>query len=244
MIHLVLQFAVGGFATATALASYATFAPRSRIWGPVISHGTTDGKPRVALTFDDGPTAGATDCILDILQEFQVKAAFFVIGRNVEREPQLLRQIDAEGHLIGNHTYDHLRWGAASHGQFWREQLDKTDDAIERVIGRRPLLFRPPIGHKTPFTIGACRQSGHSLVTWNARGWDGLATTTSQQILHHVLPSCRPGAIVMLHDGAEPGRRRDASPTIDALRPIIKSLRERGIEPVRLDELTGLRAYA
>src|ERR1700743_576148 len=111
MNHSTLAHAlIGGGVAITAISaftSYGTFVPRGQLWGPVIWKGTSGGPPRVALTFDDGPTAGATDRVLDLLADLNVRAAFFVIGRNVEREPDLLRRIDAEGHLIGNHTYDH-----------------------------------------------------------------------------------------------------------------------------------------
>lgn len=246
MLDLSLQFAVGGGIAAAAmagLASYATFVPGSRIWGPVVWKGASDGPPRVALTFDDGPTAGATDRILDILGELNVKAAFFVIGRNVEREPRLLRRLDVEGHLVGNHTFDHSRWSSMGQGRFWRGQIEKTDDAIERVLGRRPLLFRPPVGHKTPFTMAAARESGHTVVTWGVRAWDGVPTT-AERIVGHVVPRCQAGAIVVLHDGIEPTRPRDPSASIAAVKPLVAAIRQRGLEPVRLDELTELRGYA
>src|SRR5437016_2530000 len=79
--------------------------PSGWLWGKVISRGTKDGPPRIALTFDDGPTPGGTDRILDLLAELKAPATFFVIGQNVEGYPDLLRRIDAEGHLIGNHTF-------------------------------------------------------------------------------------------------------------------------------------------
>src|SRR2546421_4603069 len=93
------------------VAARGTFVPTSRVWGPLISHGDRNDPPRVALTFDDGPTPGSTDRVLDIIGELNVKAAFFVIGRNVENNADLLARIDAEGHLIGNHSFDHSHWG-------------------------------------------------------------------------------------------------------------------------------------
>jgi peptidoglycan/xylan/chitin deacetylase (PgdA/CDA1 family) len=116
MIHSPLPIAlIGTGIAATAISAYTaygTFVPRGQLWGPVVWKGSSDGPGRVALTFDDGPTAGATDRVLDLLAELNVKAAFFLIGRNVEREPDLARRIVADGHLVGNHTYDHSRWSA------------------------------------------------------------------------------------------------------------------------------------
>jgi peptidoglycan/xylan/chitin deacetylase (PgdA/CDA1 family) len=180
---------------------------------------------------------------LDLLAELRVRATFFLIGRNVDREPELARRIDAEGHLIGNHTYDHWHWGALHRGAYWREQVKRGSEAIERVLGKRPLLFRPPIGHKTPYTMAGARLHGSAVVTWSVRAWDGIPTTP-QRIVEHVVPRCGPGAIVVLHDGVEPGRQRDPSATLGAIRPLVKSLRDRKLEPTRLDELTGLRPYA
>ncbi|HZL37992.1 MAG TPA: polysaccharide deacetylase family protein [Tepidisphaeraceae bacterium] len=227
---------VGGAGALLGVGAYATFVPQSGVWGPVIYRGTSDDPPRVALTFDDGPTAGATDRVLDILGELDVKAAFFVIGRNVEREPQLLARMAAQGHLIGNHSYDHSRWGIFGQYRYWREQIARTDTAIERVLGQKSTMFRPPMGQKTPHIMSAARQTGHAVVTWNVRGWDGLATTTPR-ILRRILPQCRPGSIILLHDGTEPGRRRDASPTIAAIKPLVLELRARGLEVGSLAEM-------
>jgi peptidoglycan/xylan/chitin deacetylase (PgdA/CDA1 family) len=241
-LAILLPTLAATFAAGVGGLSYGTFVPGSRIWGPVIWRGTSDGPPRVALTFDDGPTAGATDRVLDVLGELGVKAAFFVIGRNVERHPDLLRRIDADGHVVGNHTFDHSHWGSMRRGRFWREQIDRTNQAIERVLGRRPALFRPPIGHKNPYTMAAARDAGQAVVTWSIRAMDGLPTTP-QRILNRLLPGRRAGDILILHDGIEPGRKRDPSATIAAVRPLVLSLRERGLEPVRLDELIGLAPY-
>lgn len=244
MIDPLIPLSIGGALAAglAGFASYATFVPGNRIWGPVVWHGPRDGLPRVALTFDDGPTAGATDRVLDLLGELNVKAAFFVIGRNVEREPELLLRIDREGHLIGNHTYDHWRLASTQRGEYWREQVEKADLAIERVLGRRPTMFRPPIGHKTPYTMAAAHEFGHAVVTWTVRAWDGMQTTP-QKIVSRVLPRCRPGAIVVMHDGVEPDRPRDPSPTLAAVKPLVAALRDRGLAPVRLDELISIPGY-
>jgi peptidoglycan-N-acetylglucosamine deacetylase len=235
--------AAGALALSAPIVSHGLFAPSSCVWGKVISCGTAQGPPRVALTFDDGPTPVGTDRVLDLLAELKVSATFFVIGRNVECCPDLLRRIDAEGHLIANHTFDHSHWGIFGHARWWQDQILRTDDAIERVIGRRPAMFRPPIGHKTPSTLLAVRRTGHALVTWNVRSFDAMARATPTRILDRLMPQCGAGDIVLLHDGVEPHRKRDPSATVQAVRPLITGLREQGIQPVRLDELTGLPAY-
>lgn len=231
-------------AAVAGLASRATFVPKSKIWGSLIWEGSCENPPRVALTFDDGPTPGATDRLLDKLDELNIKAAFFAIGRNAERAPALLRRIDQAGHVIGNHTFDHSRYCAFGFTRYWREQMTRADDAISQAIGKRPRLFRPPIGHKTPHTMLAAKATDHVIVTWTDRSWDGLASMTSERIVDHIVPRSRAGTIIVMHDGVEPGRQRDPSATLNALGPMVAGLRARGLEPARLDELINIPAYA
>ena len=112
-----------------ALAAYGTFVPDSSLWGTVTSRAAGVKDDRIALSFDDGPTPGASDRVLDLLGELGVKASFFVIGQNVVRAPRLLERMDAEGHLIGNHSFDHSHWAMWGGRNYWQEQVDKTDEA-------------------------------------------------------------------------------------------------------------------
>jgi peptidoglycan/xylan/chitin deacetylase (PgdA/CDA1 family) len=226
------------------VSAYGTFAPASQVWGSVISRGPAGAGPAVALTFDDGPTPGATDAILDELRDLGVVAAFFVIGCNAARSPELVGRMHAEGHVIGNHTYDHSHYGLMRRGRYWRRQLDATDAVIEGIVGRRPALFRPPMGIKTPHVMAAARRSGHAVVTWNRRAMDGVMTDTPH-ILRRLLGPSRPGDILMLHDGLEPhARRRDPAATVAAVRPLVAGLRAKGLEIRRLDHLLRLPAHA
>lgn len=225
------------------VAAYATFAPRSAFWGPVISRAAGAGAPHVALTFDDGPTPGSTDRILDVLGEAGVRAAFFVVGRNAARWPQIVRRMDAEGHVVGNHTWDHAHFGVFRRAAYWDRQVARTNDIIIEIIGRRPALFRPPMGIKTPHIAAAARGAGHAVVTWSLRAMDGVATDAAH-IVGRLVPTARRGDILLLHDGLEPNARRtDTSATEAAVRPLIMGLREKGLEPRRLDAMLGIDAY-
>lgn len=238
-------FALGGLAAglvAVTAIVRATFGPRSRIWGPLISRGPVIGPPRVALTFDDGPSPGPTDAILNILRDEGAPAAFFVIGRNITGAPQLLKRMHAEGHLIGNHTYDHAHWGAFLGSDYWDQQIRRTDDLIEDLIGVRCATFRPPLGIKTFWLTGVLKHRGQKMVTWSSKARDGV-TTTVDEILARLLPRASAGEILLLHDGIDPHSPRDPQPSIDCLRPLIRALREKGFEIVRLDELVGIEAY-
>jgi len=236
--HSIESLAITG-ATAgaiTATFSYVTFGPRCGIWGPVVFRGATTGAPTVALTFDDGPLPGSTERVLDVLAELEVKAAFFVIGRRAREHPDLLRRIHHEGHLIGNHSFNHRGLGFLGGVRYWRSQLERTDAAIEAAVGLRPRLFRPPLGIKTPAIVRAA--AGRTIVTWTRRGFDGVSTNP-RRILRRLVPHARPGDILALHDGLSPQSRRNPTQTIDALRPLIDGLRARNLRFARLDDLIG-----
>ena len=222
-------------------ALHATFVPGSTLWCRNISRGTNAGN-RVALTFDDGPSPGCTEAVLDVLKREGVPAAFFVIGRNVQQNPALLRRVHSAGHLIGNHTFDHDHFSVFYGYKYWIDQLQRTDEVIAKAIGERPRLFRPPMGFKSVFTAAAARRLDYRIVTWSRRGKDGIATS-AENILARLAQQTVPGDIVTLHDGLDPHCSRTPEMTVKALPSLIASLRQRGIEFARLDELIGTDAY-
>jgi peptidoglycan/xylan/chitin deacetylase (PgdA/CDA1 family) len=241
ILGLAWPAAVGGTAAVAALAG-GTFAPASSFWGPVVSRARPTAAG-VALTFDDGPTPGATDRVLDALADLRAKATFFVVGHNARKHPDLVSRMHAEGHIVGNHTLDHAHFGLMRRRVYWQRQIRETDEIIRQVIGRRPALFRPPMGIKTLHTARAAAASGHVMVTWSRRALDGVATS-SERIVRRLGPTSKPGDILLLHDGIEPhARPRDPGATVAALRPLVATLRSRGLEPRPLDELLGLPAY-
>jgi peptidoglycan/xylan/chitin deacetylase (PgdA/CDA1 family) len=237
-----LALAAGIPLAATAATAYTFIAPRSTFWGPVIHRGD-DSQPRYALTFDDGPTADSTARILDTLGELAAPAAFFVIGRNVERAPDLVRRMYDKGHIVANHSYDHSHFGMMRMGWYWDRQFLRTDALIREIIGQKPTLFRPPMGVRQGHIMSAARRHGHTVITWSRRGLDGI-TTTADRIVHRLAPTTQPGDILILHDGVEPNQKRDPAPTVAAIRPLIQRLRDRGLEPARLDELIAVSPYA
>jgi peptidoglycan/xylan/chitin deacetylase (PgdA/CDA1 family) len=229
-------------AAAGALA-YVSVAPKSQFWGPVVHRGDTAGVPRYALTFDDGPSRESTSQILDILSETNAKAAFFVIGVNARRNPDIIKRMHAEGHVIANHSFDHSHLGVFRTRRYWERQVQETDDLIQNIIGIKPAFFRPPMGIRTGHVQNAARRNGHTLITWSRRGIDGVATTP-QRIVARLADSTCPGDILVLHDGIDPHLRRDPSATVAAVGPLILALRNRGLMPVPLDELIGIAPYA
>jgi peptidoglycan/xylan/chitin deacetylase (PgdA/CDA1 family) len=223
-----------GFSSIGGLITYTTIAPACQFFGPVISRVSNETN-RIALTFDDGPTPGGTDAILDILRGAQIHATFFVIGANVQKNPDLLRRIHAEGHAIGNHTWHHHHHAWLGTKKYWRDEIARTDDAIEQITGARPRYFRPPIGIKTPFTLAVAKELNHPTITWSRRARDGIPTTAKKILAR--FSALRPGDIAILHDGTSPIFPRTPAATIGALPLLLEMLRRQNLQPVRLDEL-------
>jgi peptidoglycan/xylan/chitin deacetylase (PgdA/CDA1 family) len=206
-----------------------------QLFAPAILRGAADGN-RIALTFDDGPCSGYTEQILDILRQHDVKATFFVCGQNVERSPELLRRVQAEGHTIGNHGYSHPFPFFRSRAFFARE-IDLTQKAIEKVTGKRPRFFRPPFGARWLGLQPVLQSQGLSLVNWSDTGYDWKLDTAG--IVRETLRTLGPGSIVLLHDGRRtyPPERVDRSATVKALPAILEEAVKAGFTFVSLEEL-------
>jgi peptidoglycan/xylan/chitin deacetylase (PgdA/CDA1 family) len=238
-----LELGSAAFATTFGAVTWISLSPRNQFWGRVHARGPASSPARYALTFDDGPTRGPTDAVLDTLRDLRAPAAFFVVGVNARRCPDLLLRMRDEGHLIANHTLDHDHFSILRRRRYWERQIGETDRIIEEVAGLKPAMFRPPMGFKTPHSMRAARRRGHSVITWSRRAVDGVVTT-QEKILDRLVPHTTAGEIVLLHDGLEPHAfRRDPAATIAALKPLVSRLRDRGLEPARLDELLNLSPY-
>lgn len=157
---------------------------------------------KIAITFDDGPNPDYTPKVLQLLSDYNAKASFFCIGKHVKKYPELLRQIHAEGHDIGNHSYTHSTTIDFKSTEGWLGELKKTDQAIFKVTGVKSMLFRPPYGVTTPHLANAIKVTGHQVIGWNIRPFD-TALGNRNLILKRVLNQVKPGAIVLLHDKHE-----------------------------------------
>ncbi|MGH7245227.1 MAG: polysaccharide deacetylase family protein [Phycisphaerales bacterium] len=239
-----LPLIAGGLIGAAAIAVlvHGTVVPQSRLLMPVLSRAANPALPRVALTFDDGPWPEATGAILDLLKANCIHAAFFVIGQNAVRWPDLVRRMHDEGHIVGNHTFDHHRFGSFRGLSYWRDQLARTDNAVSSIIGLRPALFRPPMGIKSPLLAAILRETAHTPVTWNRRGLDGV-DAQPETIVRNVTQKLRAGDIMLLHDGRDSASRRDAQSTVAALPEVIRSTRARELEFVSLSDHLAVQPY-
>jgi peptidoglycan/xylan/chitin deacetylase (PgdA/CDA1 family) len=218
---------IGGAAlagVAGAAAFYATAGVRAQWLGRTDWKGRTDTNA-VALTFDDGPGPD-TDSILDTLGELNLRAAFFVVGQQVERYPSIARRILAEGHEIGNHSLSHPNFLSQSSART-REQLARTQRIIEDATGVTASLARPPYGVKTPSYFTAARALGLRIVQWSVAGFD-WKPLTAERVASHVLGGARPGAIVLLHDADSEGKRNRRA-TMASIPIIADGLHARGL---------------
>ena len=213
---------------------YAFHVPSSQLLGPSLVRGPVDGG-RVSLTFDDGPTAPFTDQILDILRERKVPATFFLCGKNVQRVPESACRIQSEGHTLGNHTYSHPYLYFLSRNKM-AEEIDRTQEVIERATGDRPKLFRPPYGAPWFGLHPLLRERGLQMVQWSVSGHDWKYDTDA--IIRSIMTGLGPGSIILLHDGREPlpPGRFDQSSTVKALSTIIDRAREEGLRFVPITD--------
>jgi len=210
----------------------ATYAVRSQWLGPTDWHGRRDTRS-VALTFDDGP-AIETERILDILAERKLHASFFMIGKHVERLPDIARRVADHGHEIGNHSYSHCLLLFQSSRETQR-QLKRAQTSISGVTGVHPRFARPPFGVRTRPYFAATTSLGLRTVQWDVAGFD-WKNRSAERIASAVLRCVRAGSIILLHDGDSEGKRNRRQ-TVLALPLIIDGLRSRGLQIVPLAEL-------
>lgn len=210
---------------------------RNRI-GVIYWHGDAK-QSKIALTFDDGPNEPYTSQILDTLKTFDIKATFFLIGKNVELYPETAKRIVKEGHTIGNHTYSHpdLRFKPKSQIEY---QIKKAEEAISKTTGIKPYLFRPPYGVDNPWVLAMAEKMDYVIIKWSVSGSNGGIEIKSDKILKKVLKGTKNGSIVLLHDGNRLIKKAGRSQIVKALPLIIESLQEEGYQFVTVPQLLGL----
>lgn len=189
-------------------------------------------RPRVALTFDDGPNAAATARVLDLLRECDARATFFVVGQRVEAggasAAALLRRMHAEGHEIGNHSWSHPNISRLSHAAI-RDQVERTQGAVARACGVRPVLFRPPGGAMDFAAVRSLAGTEiRDVIMWSVDPTD-WARPGRERIWRRVADAAQDGSIILLHDTHEE--------TVRALPLIIDLLQARGFAIVPVSEV-------
>ncbi|WP_027417417.1 polysaccharide deacetylase family protein [Aneurinibacillus terranovensis] len=177
----------------------------------------------IALTFDDGPDPQYTQQILDLLDKYEAKGTFFVIGSKAESNASLIKEMKQKGHEIANHTYHHPNMRTIKQFTLLRE-INDTDNTIHAIIGTYPALFRPPGGTYNDKVVEAAKTGNHLVVMWSwtqdTKDWRSPGV---QKIVDKVCKNAKPGNIVLFHDSGG-----DRSQTVKALEIILDKLSKEG----------------
>ncbi|NLY06463.1 polysaccharide deacetylase family protein [Candidatus Sordicultor fermentans] len=186
--------------------------------------GNSQVRKEVALTFDDAPSPFTKE-VLKILDNYGVSATFFLVGSQVEKSPEVARQIVAAGHEIGNHSFSHC-WSSDDSVETLVEDIKRAEEAIYRATGQVPLYFRPPGGMVNDKVKEACGQTGYSILLWWVDSQDWLLT--EEEILEKVKKEVKDGAIILFHNLAT---------TVEVLPQVIEDLRREGYKFVTISQL-------
>lgn len=181
----------------------------------------------IALTFDDGPHPNVTPQILQTLREQNVKATFFMLGSQVEKYPDMAKQVADSGHEIGNHTYSHLNARKRTMVEV-AEEIRATSEMIELATGVKPMLFRPPYGNYTSEVLEYAEQNGYSTVLWSVDSQDWKSKNAGA-INNMVTQHAATGSIVLMHD--------IHAATAEALPQLIEKLQMEGYQFITISEL-------
>lgn len=181
-------------------------------------------KPLVALTFDDGPSGAWTPALLEGLKERDVHATFFLTGKNIEGNEELVRQMAKEGHLLGNHTYNHVELTKIS-GERAVEEIERTSNEIYEITGIYPTYVRPPFG-EWPKNLDFGVTMFPVMWTIDTLDWKTKSVASSVQIVEKNIED---GSIILMHEGYET--------SVEAALLIVDRLKAQGYEFVTVDQL-------
>ena len=198
----------------------------------------------IALTFDDGPYGTSTQEILDILKKENASATFFLIGKNVEKYPDLTRKIVANGNVIGNHSYDHSKYLAYMSAEAFQKNIEQAEQAIFISTGLKPKLFRPPYGSSSQSMLTSLATNGYVDVMWNIdpRDWD-YKNSPKSLVFEKIVDNAKQNAIIIMHDGRDTKINYPRENTIEALPEIIEKLRSEGYAFVTIDQILKEKPY-
>lgn len=188
---------------------------------------------KIALTFDDGPHP-ITPQILALLKEYNAKATFFCIGKNIEKHPEILKQTFEDGHVIGNHSFSHSHFFDFYRKHRVVQEIRATNKIIEKIIGMKVRFFRPPYGVTNPSIARALNVTKHQVIGWNIRSMDGIIKN-EKIIYNRIAKRISPGSIVLLHD--------TSLTTVSVLEQLLLFALANKYEIVGIEELLNLKAY-
>jgi peptidoglycan/xylan/chitin deacetylase (PgdA/CDA1 family) len=223
-----------GLAVAAVAAGYQSMAPTGQWYGRTFT-GLTPGTRQLALTYDDGPNDPHTLRLLEVLARHKVRATFFLIGRHVNRRPDIVRELARAGHVVGNHTFSHRNLILTSSRQT-RMQLRDCEQALADAAGEHSRLFRPPFGGRRPSTLRIARELGLEPVMWSVTGWDWKGKP-AEYVERRVSQQIRGGDVILLHDGNHEGFGVDRSQTVMATDRLIARYKAEGYAFVTVPEM-------
>jgi peptidoglycan/xylan/chitin deacetylase (PgdA/CDA1 family) len=211
--------------------------PRSNWLGPNLTclPAASAARGEIALTIDDGPDPDVTPQVLDLLDRYGVKASFFCIGEKAVSHPELCKAIVERGHTVENHSQRHSYYFACFGLSRLTREIQKAQDELTAITGRRPLFFRAPAGLRNPFLDPALARLGLHLVTWTCRGFD-TRTADPVAVTRRLKRHLTPGAILLMHDGNS-ARSNSGVPVIVAVLPnLLQAAIDAGLRFVTLSE--------
>lgn len=165
-----------------------------------------NNEKKIYLTFDDGPTPEITNWVLNQLEQYNAKATFFCIGKNIAANPEIFNQILEKGHSIGNHTYNHLNgWKTTS--QEYLENIEACETAIlnlkSEIKDLKSKIFRPPYGKVKVAQAKKLRQQGYKIIMWDVLSADFDQNISKEECLNNVLSNTTSGSIIVFHDSVK-----------------------------------------
>ena len=188
----------------------------------------------IALTFDDGPHPEFTPMVLELLQKFDAKATFFLIGKNVEKYPDLVKDIVNKGHIIGNHSYKHSNnYGFLSTNSLISD-LNKNKQLIYDTVGLKMKFFRPPFGVTNPKITKAILSLKLKTFGWSIRTYDTTAKKT-EVIVSRVKAKLKKGEVILMHDTSKK--------SVEALDKVLNYMNEKNLKSITLTQLFSYEAY-
>lgn len=191
-------------------------------------------KKEIAITFDDGPDKNVTPALLEVLNKHHAKAAFFCIGRKIEGNEAVLKKIDSEGHIIGNHSFSHSNFFDFFTAGKMKREFEQSDKLVLDVIGKQMNLYRPPYGITTPAMKKAVAAKQYQTIGWSVRSMDSMQRN-EQKLMNKLTAQLKPGAVFLFHD-----TWAGVVPLIDKF---LAEAKTKGYTVVRPDELFKVKAY-
>ena len=189
---------------------------------------TIDRDDAVALTFDDGPHREGTRAILELLENAKARATFFLVGEQVERSPEVAKDVAAAGHEIGVHCQRHRNLMRLTPRQV-RDDLDRAADVIAATTAREPRVYRPPYGILTMAALRYACDAGWEIFLWRKAGKDWDAGATPDSIAGRILRRLEPGDVILLHDADHYSAVSSWRRTAGALELLLRELGQRGL---------------